>query len=72
MLRSVINRNVWNSGESCEEDSDCGSKCINYKCLQTCEEDRDCTSDDQCLNDICVPKYIMFRTLKVKGGFIPR
>ena len=71
-MRTVTKWYVWNSGESCEEDSDCGSKCINYKCLQTCEDDSDCTSEDQCLNDICVPRYIMSRTLTVNGGFIPR
>ena len=69
MLSIVTNRYVWNLGESCEEDSDCGDKCINYKCLQNCEDNNDCTYEDQCLNNICVPKYTSFRTLMVKGGF---
>ena len=58
MLRTVTYRYVWNSGETCEEDSDCGSKgdCIDDKCFQTCEDKNDCMYKDQCLNKICQPK----------------
>ena len=55
-MRTVTNRYVWNSGESCEEDSDCGGDCIDGTCVQTCEDKNDCTSGDQCLNKICKPK----------------
>ena len=58
MLRTVTYRYVWNSGETCEEDSDCGEKgdCIDDKCFQTCEDKNDCMYKDQCLNKICQPK----------------
>ena len=55
-MRTVTNRYVWHSGESCEDDSDCGGDCINDRCVQTCEDKTDCTSGDQCLNKICQPK----------------
>ena len=66
LLRTVTYRYVWNSGESCKEDLDCGIdkwikiKCINDKCVQHCEDSSDdnnhCQWQDHCVNNICIPR----------------
>ena len=58
LLRTVTNRCFWNSGESCDKDFECGKKgkCKEDKCFQSCKENLDCMNEDQCGNEICVPK----------------
>ena len=52
------NKYVWNLGERCEKDLDCGfdGKCKNGICFKPCKDDNDCTFENQCVNKICLPK----------------
>ena len=55
---TVTIRCFWNSGESCDKDFECGEKgkCKEGKCFQSCKDNLDCMNEDQCGNEICVPK----------------